>query len=45
MTETPSPTPNDPARQSVLAQVTPELLAQARGRLADRGIDPEPEAR
>ncbi len=34
-------TPNDSARQSVLAQVTPELLAQARGRLADRGIDPD----
>ena len=37
----PNATPNDPARRSVLAQVTPELLAQARGRLADRGIDPD----
>ena len=37
----PIATPNDPARRSVLAQVTPELLAQARGRLADRGIDPD----
>lgn len=34
------PSQTDPARQSVLAQVTPELLAQSSGRLADRGIDP-----
>ena len=41
LSSVPSATPNDPARRSVLAQVTPEWLAQARGRLADRGIDPD----
>jgi hypothetical protein len=41
MTEiAPSSNPNAAAVQSVLAQLTPAVMEQTRGRLADRGIDP-----